>query len=148
VNLLCEWIGKWIGHVSLLCCWSDAEPFSFAGSPQFPERRWRWSLWNARLLRVAVFVGAVADLALGMASARYIESLVYQVKATDPRVLALPSLTSSAAVLTNLALLAGSSSAHRRQIDSLHSEHRASTRSMDTPAARSRSISAFNCKRS
>ena len=31
-----------------------------------------------------VLAGALAGLALGMASVRYIESLLYQVKATDP----------------------------------------------------------------
>ena len=40
-----------------------------------------------------VLVGAAAGLGLGMASVRYIESLFYQVKATDAGVLALPSLT-------------------------------------------------------
>ena len=40
-----------------------------------------------------VFLGALAGLALGMASARYIESLLYQVKPTDLSMLALPSLT-------------------------------------------------------
>src|SRR5207244_1711868 len=46
-----------------------------------------------------VLVGALAGLALGMASARYIESLFYQVKATDLGVLALPSLAIPAAAL-------------------------------------------------
>jgi predicted permease len=40
----------------------------------------------------AVCVGAVAGLGLGMASSRYIASLLYQVKMTDPGVLAFPSL--------------------------------------------------------
>jgi ABC-type antimicrobial peptide transport system permease subunit len=40
----------------------------------------------------AVCVGAVAGLGLGITSARYIESLLYQVKATDPGALAFPSL--------------------------------------------------------
>jgi ABC-type antimicrobial peptide transport system permease subunit len=40
----------------------------------------------------AVCVGAVAGLGLGITSARYIESLLYQVKATDLDVLAFPSL--------------------------------------------------------
>jgi ABC-type antimicrobial peptide transport system permease subunit len=40
-----------------------------------------------------VLVGAVAGLALGMASARFIESLLYQVKTTDVGVLAVPSFT-------------------------------------------------------
>ena len=46
-----------------------------------------------------VLAGAVAGLALGMASVRYIESLLYQVKATDLAMLALPSLTILAAAL-------------------------------------------------
>lgn len=40
-----------------------------------------------------VLVGALAGLALGLASVRYIESLLYQVKSTDAGMLALPSLT-------------------------------------------------------
>ncbi|HEY1499981.1 MAG TPA: ADOP family duplicated permease, partial [Acidobacteriaceae bacterium] len=40
----------------------------------------------------AVCVGAVVGLGLGMASSRYIASLLYQVKMTDPGVLAFPSL--------------------------------------------------------
>jgi predicted permease len=40
-----------------------------------------------------VVVGALAGLALGMASVRYIETLLYGVKATDPGMLLLPSLT-------------------------------------------------------
>jgi predicted permease len=51
----------------------------------------------ARLVTLPVFsmvlLGALAGLALGMASARYIESLFYEVKATDLDALALPSLT-------------------------------------------------------
>jgi ABC-type antimicrobial peptide transport system permease subunit len=39
-----------------------------------------------------VFLGAAAGLGLGVASARYIESLLYQVKAADLGSLALPSL--------------------------------------------------------
>jgi len=38
-------------------------------------------------------------VAVGMASARYLESLLYQVKATDFDVLAIPSLTILAAAL-------------------------------------------------
>jgi predicted permease len=57
----------------------------------------------ARRVTVDVFsmvlVGAAAGLALGMASVRYIETLLYQVKATDLGVLALPSLTILAAAL-------------------------------------------------
>jgi predicted permease len=46
-----------------------------------------------------VFVGALAGVALGMASVRYIESLLYQVRATDVAMLALPSLTIVVAAL-------------------------------------------------
>jgi predicted permease len=46
---------------------------------------------------VMVALGAMAGLALGMASVRYIEALLYGVKATDPTMLALPSLTISVA---------------------------------------------------
>jgi predicted lysophospholipase L1 biosynthesis ABC-type transport system permease subunit len=57
----------------------------------------------ARLVTVEVFsmvlAGALAGLALGMASVRYIESLLYQVKATDLGLLALPSLAILAAAL-------------------------------------------------
>jgi len=55
----------------------------------------------ARLVTVEVFtmvlVGALAGLALGMASVRYIEALLYQVRAGDPAMLALPALTILAA---------------------------------------------------
>jgi predicted permease len=51
----------------------------------------------ARLVTVDVFsmvlVGAVTGLALGMATARYIEALFYQVKTTDLAMLVFPSLT-------------------------------------------------------
>jgi len=57
----------------------------------------------ARLVTVEVFsmvlAGALAGLALGMASARYIATLFYQVKPTDLDVLALPSLAILAAAL-------------------------------------------------
>ena len=57
----------------------------------------------ARRVTVDVFSmvlgGALAGLALGMASVRYIETLLYQVKPTDPAMLALPSLTILAAAL-------------------------------------------------
>ena len=46
-----------------------------------------------------VIVGALAGLALGFASVRYIEALLYQVKPTDPGMLALPTLTILAAAL-------------------------------------------------
>jgi predicted permease len=42
---------------------------------------------------IMVMVGAVAGIALGLTSARYIATLFYQVKATDLGMLALPSLT-------------------------------------------------------
>ena len=50
-------------------------------------------------ISVAVLMGAVAGLALGLASVRYIESLLYQVKATDAGVLAIPCLTILLAVV-------------------------------------------------
>jgi len=57
----------------------------------------------ARLVTVETFAmmlaGAVAGVALGMASVRYIEALFYQVKATDPGMLAFPLLTILAAAL-------------------------------------------------
>jgi len=46
-----------------------------------------------------VLVGALAGAALGLASVRYIESLLYQVKSTDVGMLALPSLTILSAAL-------------------------------------------------
>jgi predicted permease len=46
-----------------------------------------------------VLAGAILGLALGIASVRYIESLLYQVKPTDPRMLVLPGLTILAAAL-------------------------------------------------
>jgi putative ABC transport system permease protein len=50
----------------------------------------------ARLVTMDVFamvlIGAVAGVGLGMLSVRYVESLFYQVKATDLQMLALPSL--------------------------------------------------------
>jgi len=52
-----------------------------------------------------VLVGSLAGVALGMAAVRYIESLLYQVKATDVTMLALPSLAIIAAAL--LAALPG-----------------------------------------
>jgi ABC-type antimicrobial peptide transport system permease subunit len=39
-----------------------------------------------------VFLGAVAGLALGVASARYMQALFFQVKASDLGLLAFPSL--------------------------------------------------------
>jgi putative ABC transport system permease protein len=55
-------------------------------------------LVTARIFTVVV-LGAVAGLGLGMASARFIESLFYQVKATDLSMLAFPSLALFAAAL-------------------------------------------------
>jgi len=46
-----------------------------------------------------VLAGALAGLALGMAAARYIESLLYQVKATDPAMLAVPAVAILTAAL-------------------------------------------------
>jgi ABC-type antimicrobial peptide transport system permease subunit len=50
----------------------------------------------ARLVTMEVFsmvlLGAVVGVGLGMVSVRYIESLFYQVKATDLQMLAVPSL--------------------------------------------------------
>jgi predicted permease len=61
----------------------------------------------ARLVTFDIFTmvlaGAIAGLALGMASIRYIETLFYQVKATDVRMLMLPSLAIlTAALLASL----------------------------------------------
>jgi ABC-type antimicrobial peptide transport system permease subunit len=57
----------------------------------------------ARLVTLPVFsmvlAGALAGLALGMAAARYVESLFYEVKATDVGALAVPSLTILVAAL-------------------------------------------------
>jgi putative ABC transport system permease protein len=57
----------------------------------------------ARLVTMDVFAmvltGALAGLALGMASVRYIETLFFQVKATDAGMLILPALTLFAAAL-------------------------------------------------
>jgi predicted permease len=64
----------------------------------------------ARLVTMDVFrmvlLGAVAGLGLGMLSVRYVESLFYQVRATDLQMLALPSV----------AILAGASLAALRPI--------------------------------
>ena len=57
----------------------------------------------ARLVTVEVFgmvlAGALAGVGLGMASVRYIEAILYQVKPADPAMLALPALTILAAAL-------------------------------------------------
>ena len=57
----------------------------------------------ARLVTAEIFamvlVGALAGVALGMASVRYIEALLYQVKAGEPAMLVLPSCTIVAAAL-------------------------------------------------
>ena len=46
-----------------------------------------------------VLAGALAGLALGFAAERYVGTLLYQVKAADPAMLAIPSLTILAAAL-------------------------------------------------
>jgi ABC-type antimicrobial peptide transport system permease subunit len=46
-----------------------------------------------------VFAGALAGLALGFGSVRYIASLLYQVRPSDPRMVALPALTILASAL-------------------------------------------------
>jgi ABC-type antimicrobial peptide transport system permease subunit len=46
-----------------------------------------------------VLAGAAAGVGLGMASVRYVESLLYQVKGTDPRMLTIPSLAIFAVAL-------------------------------------------------
>jgi len=46
-----------------------------------------------------VLLGAAVGLALGMASVRYIEALLYRVKPAEPAMLALPALTILAAAL-------------------------------------------------
>jgi putative ABC transport system permease protein len=43
-------------------------------------------------IAACVFVGSLVGLALGISSARYIESLLYQVKTTDLSALAAPAL--------------------------------------------------------
>jgi len=57
----------------------------------------------ARRVTVDVFSmvlgGALAGLALGFAAARYVQTLLYQVKPTDPSMMALPALTILAAAL-------------------------------------------------
>jgi len=50
-------------------------------------------------ISVAVGIGTVAGLALGLGSVRYVESLLYQVKATDAGVMAIPFLTILVAVV-------------------------------------------------
>jgi hypothetical protein len=67
---------------------------------------WRWGRRGgeiARRVTVDVFamvvIGALAGVGLGMVSARYIETLLYQVKADDLGMLAIPSLTILAAAL-------------------------------------------------
>jgi len=57
----------------------------------------------ARLVTVEVFsmvlIGALAGIGLGLASVQYIEALLYEVKATDVGMLALPALAILAAAL-------------------------------------------------
>jgi predicted permease len=50
-------------------------------------------------ISIAVGIGAVAGLTLGLTSVRYIESLLYGVKATDAAVLAVPCITILVAVV-------------------------------------------------
>jgi hypothetical protein len=47
-----------------------------------------------RPVSVKVVVGGAAGRVLGMRSARYVESLLYQVKAAEPDIAALPALDS------------------------------------------------------
>ena len=60
-----------------------------------------------------VATGALAGVVLGLASARYIESLFFQVKATDPAMLAIPSLT----ILSSALLAALPAAIHAVRID-------------------------------
>jgi predicted lysophospholipase L1 biosynthesis ABC-type transport system permease subunit len=57
----------------------------------------------ARLVTFEIFTmvlaGALAGLALGIASVRYVEAMLYQVKAGDPAMLAFPAVTILAAAL-------------------------------------------------
>jgi predicted permease len=46
-----------------------------------------------------VFVGSIAGIALGMAAARYVAALLFQVNASSPAMVALPALTIAAAAL-------------------------------------------------
>ena len=46
-----------------------------------------------------VILGATAGLALGIASVRYVEAILYQTRGTDPRMLVMPSLTILAAAI-------------------------------------------------
>ncbi len=48
---------------------------------------------------VAVFLGALAGLAIGMASVRYVQSILFQTRLTDASILALPALTIFTAAL-------------------------------------------------
>jgi ABC-type antimicrobial peptide transport system permease subunit len=57
-------------------------------------------VWQAvRESLAMVFIGAVAGLGLGMASQRYIKTLLYQVTATDVTILAIPTVAVLVAVL-------------------------------------------------
>jgi predicted permease len=79
----------------------------------------------ARLVTVEIFamvlVGALAGVALGMASVRYIAAILYQVKAGDPAMLALPSVTILAAALL-AALPAVIHAVHTDPVEMLRSE--------------------------
>ena len=68
-----------------------------------------------------VATGAAAGLALGLASVRYIESLMYQVKGGDMRMLALPSLALLATALI-AALPAVHRAVHVDPVEALRSE--------------------------
>lgn len=48
---------------------------------------------------LVILLGAICGVGLGLASARFVESLIYQVHPTDPRMLALPSLALAAGAL-------------------------------------------------
>jgi ABC-type antimicrobial peptide transport system permease subunit len=48
---------------------------------------------------VTVFIGAAAGIALGMASVRYVQTLLFGVKGTDPSMLIAPALVLLAAAL-------------------------------------------------
>jgi ABC-type antimicrobial peptide transport system permease subunit len=55
-------------------------------------------LVTAQLL-VTVFIGAAAGITLGMASVRYVHTLLFGVKGTDPSMLIAPALVLLVAVL-------------------------------------------------
>ena len=75
----------------------------------------------ARLVTMDVFamvlVGAVVGVGLGMLSVRYVESLFYQVKATDLQMLALPSLAILAGSVLGSAAAGDASGSNRSSFD-------------------------------